>query len=281
MRINESKSLNSHASLVRILLITIIISLTLSNVNSLNGVVHANAQAQQQPCLATPFTGIPSYAPLSTTSTYSSHLPNSNSVILKQINMENITPFNAASSQAASNDANTQLSYDEQFGLTFTQDFSSLAYNVTAVQQTYENNWGPAYLLNGLSNQGYWYQVGIAWNWPYISSGYNSGFNFFYEVYSPTGVSIFPTNVGGGLQKFSSQVNQGDSILLSLTFSSGNVVMYAYDWNTHATASETYSSQGATYFVGSPTSDANSQGFFTGLMTEQYNRIRITATCMK
>ena len=42
--------------------------------------------------------------------------------------------------------------YDEQLGITFTQNFASLAYNVTAVPQIDSNGYGPAYLLNGLSN---------------------------------------------------------------------------------------------------------------------------------
>jgi hypothetical protein len=37
---------------------------------------------------------------------------------------------------------------------------------VTAVAQTdASSGYGPAYLLNGLTDKGYWYQVGLAWNW--------------------------------------------------------------------------------------------------------------------
>ncbi|MDG6981515.1 MAG: hypothetical protein JRN51_10450, partial [Nitrososphaerota archaeon] len=50
--------------------------------------------------------------------------------------------------------------YDEQIGATFTQDFSTLAFNVTAVGQVDSNGYGPGYLLNGLTAAGYWYQVG-------------------------------------------------------------------------------------------------------------------------
>ena len=66
--------------------------------------------------------------------------------------------------------------YDEQLGTTFTQNFTSLAYKVTALAQTGTDGYGPAYLLNGLGNTGYWYQVGLLtigtptrhqdFNWP-------------------------------------------------------------------------------------------------------------------
>ena len=66
--------------------------------------------------------------------------------------------------------------YDEQVGVTFTQDFSVLAFNVTAVQFTDSSGVGPGYLVNGLTNLGYWYQVGLSYNWPLISGGINIGF---------------------------------------------------------------------------------------------------------
>jgi hypothetical protein len=163
-------------------------------------------------------------------------------------------------------------SYDEQLGMTFTQSFTSMLYNVTAVaQQDPTSGMGPAYLLNGLSDTGYWYQVGLSWNW---NPGYfpGTGFDMNYEVFDSSGNSVFPTNGGGGLLSFSGPVYQGDSVVLKLYFtSSGQVVMLAEDQNTGAYASETYSAEGATYFVGLSSNTANSNGFFTGLMTEWYH----------
>src|SRR5579871_5064841 len=121
--------------------------------------------------------------------------------------------------------------YDEQLGLTFTETFSSLAYNVTAVKQADSLGYGPAYLLNGLSNKGYWYQVGVSWDWPFLDGGYSPGFGFNYEAFSYNGSSIFPAN-SGGLDNFTGPVAEGDLIQLSLTFSGTNVTMKAFDWNS-------------------------------------------------
>src|SRR5439155_18815347 len=88
--------------------------------------------------------------------------------------------------------------YDEQLGTTFTQSFASITYNVTAVAQSDTNGYGPAYLLNGLGSTGYWYQVGISYDWPFTAGGYNPGFGMNYEVFDSQGASVFPL-YGGGL----------------------------------------------------------------------------------
>ena len=164
------------------------------------------------------------------------------------------------------------INYDEQLGLTFTQDFTSIEYNVTAVEQVDPIlNTGPGYLLSGLSNTGYWYQVGLSYNWePGATPG--TGFAMSYEVFNPLGNSIYPNNGGGGLSSFSGVVNQGDNVTLNLYFSSsGPVVMVAEDMKTGASAEVTFSAEGANQFVGQPNGDATSVGFFTGLMTEWYH----------
>lgn len=156
--------------------------------------------------------------------------------------------------------------FDEQIGLTFTQNFTSMAYNVTAAQQTDPTlGLGPGYLLSGLSNSGYWYQVGLSWDW---SEG--AGFAMSYEVFNPSGQSIDPINEGG-LTGFSGPINPGDNVTITLYFSFGDVIMAATDANTGASARQSYPAEGATQFVGQPNSDANSVGFFTGLMTEWYH----------
>ena len=169
--------------------------------------------------------------------------------------------------------SSSSLAYDEQLGLTFTQNFYSMLYNVTAVEQSDPTSGaGPAYLLQGLSDSGYWYQVSLLYNWPYINGGYNPGFHVGYEVFDPSGSSIYPANGGTGFLTFSGPVNPGDSVILNLYFgTSGQVVMLVQDQNTGAAASTTYSDEGATFFAGSPASTSNVNGFFTGLMTEWYH----------
>jgi Divergent InlB B-repeat domain len=157
--------------------------------------------------------------------------------------------------------------YDEQLGMTFTQDSASLAYTVTAVAQQGTDNYGPAYLLNGLGNTGYWYQVGLSYNWdPAIAAG----FQLAYSVFDPSGNLVLPTSNGAGLAAIS-PVNPGDSVLLSLSFAKGNVIMQGTDQNTGAQAQETFTAAGATAFSGSVSAPSNDQGFFSGLMTEWYH----------
>ncbi|MGA2665740.1 MAG: hypothetical protein ABSF83_12445 [Nitrososphaerales archaeon] len=161
--------------------------------------------------------------------------------------------------------------YDEQIGTTFTQSFTSMEYNVTAVEQTDASlGTGPGYLLNGLANTGYWYQVGLSWNWS-PGDRVGTGFDMNYEVFDPSQNSVFPADGGGGLQAFSGTVNPGDLVTLNLYFGSGQVVMLAKDTSTGASASVTYGAFGGTYFAGSTGSPANSNGFFTGLMDEWYH----------
>ena len=165
------------------------------------------------------------------------------------------------------------LTYDEQVGVTFSDNFPKLAFNVTAVAQSDPiTGTGPAYLLNGLTDGlGFWYQVGLSYNWPGSGGTALQGFRMSFEVFSPyyqyCNGSVFPTTCGGGLDNL--VVNPGDIVQLSLQFSGGKVEMRALDWNTGSAASESFSSEGASQFIGLD-SPANSYGFFTGLMTEQY-----------
>lgn len=157
--------------------------------------------------------------------------------------------------------------YDEQLGLSFTQSFTAMLYNVTAVAQSDpQSGTGPAYLLNGLTDKGYWYQVGLSWDWP----GAQIDFAMNYEVFSPNGSSVDPVGGGGGIFYFDGPVNPGDTVALDLYLSSGQAVMLAKDYNTGAYALQSFSAEGASTFVGEGSS-SNHNGFFTGLMTEWYH----------
>jgi hypothetical protein len=162
--------------------------------------------------------------------------------------------------------------YDEQAGEIFTQDFESLNVNVTATDSSNSDGYGPSCLLNGLSNMGYWYQVGLKYNWPYVDGSIQYGFALGYDIFDPSGSHIFPTDGGGSLD-FTGSIHPGDIVSLNIYFEVGNtgqVILYAHDYNTGAYASISYSSEGATKFVGSPTTAGNNNGCFTGLMTEVF-----------
>ncbi|MEM0143912.1 MAG: SHOCT domain-containing protein [Candidatus Parvarchaeum sp.] len=171
---------------------------------------------------------------------------------------------------SVSHAAGTSTPYDEQLGMTLIQNYTALGYNVTAVAQTSgTSGTGPAYLLNGYSNTGYWYQVGLSWNWATLYGNSPNQFLLSYEVFAPNGTSIYPTGGGTGLLTLSGPVNEGDIVLLNLYFKNNTVIFLVKDWNTGASAYTTFPAYGATEFVGNPYS-TSTNGFFTGLMTEWY-----------
>jgi len=163
-------------------------------------------------------------------------------------------------------------SYDVQELEAFTQSYSRLEVNVTAVAQCDVSGYGPSYLLNGLSNTGYWYQVGINWDWPLQTGGYKQAFGFVSETWAPGGLSQAPSS-----SPFSGPVNSGDTLELSLSFDGGQLVASARDLSTGASGSTSYLARGATSFVGTDQQQSRTRfsfatlGYFTGLMTEWYH----------
>jgi len=157
--------------------------------------------------------------------------------------------------------------YVERIGVTFSyiNAYTNLTYNVIAVPQRFVGGYGPAYMLNGLSNTGFWYQVGISYYWNGPES--QPGFYMDYEIWSPTGTSLFPENGFLGELPFSCTVNPYDIISISLKFYGGYVYMTAVDTENGCSASLSYNSERATYFIGNSYSAFNNDGFFTGLMT--------------
>jgi hypothetical protein len=161
--------------------------------------------------------------------------------------------------------------YDEQLSLSFVENFTDLAVDVTAVQQCGSDGLGPAYLLNGLSDAGYWYQVGLSWNWPLVrtnsngnsnvtsSSGFNAVFETWLDVNPLTPPTLTPVNV-----------NAGDTVRLGLHISGGSVFMEVHDLVNGESASLEWNAFHAQRFVGTPHVATNG-GLFTGLMTEQYH----------
>ena len=192
---------------------------------------------------------------------------------VSQVHSSTITQAGCPSSSNSSGVvAAPNPSYDVQELEAYTQSYPSLEVNVTAVAQCDASGYGPSYLLNGLSNTGYWYQVGINWNWPLQSGGYKTGFGFVSETWAPGGLSQAPASA-----PFSGPINSGDIVELSLSFGGGQLVASARDLNTGASGSSSYPARGATFFVGTGQQQSRTRfsfatrGYFTGLMTEWYH----------
>ncbi|MDH2900246.1 MAG: hypothetical protein PXY39_04685 [archaeon] len=175
--------------------------------------------------------------------------------------------FCSNSSTTSPSSSNATANYDEQVYLDFNESFSSLQYNVTATQQNDSSGFGPLYVLNGRTNTGYWYQTGLAWNFAHSTlNGHYKGFYFFYQVWNVSSRhSVYPNNFGTSALIPLSQVYSGDFILLSLSFSYGDVILGLHDWNTDASNQTSYQAFGAAKFVGGLYS------FFTGIMMEWYH----------
>src|SRR5438105_134603 len=163
-------------------------------------------------------------------------------------------------------------SYDEQLFMGFEKNFtSSVDYNVTVRAQNDSFGFGPAYLLNGLTDTGYWYQVGVAWNLPTGSRAqYDQGFRFVYEVWnSNTGSTVFPRTGGTVAARFNAQDRNVVELRLNLT-QPGQVSMSAYDWNTSARSAASYDAFGASQFLGFKDKVSS---FPTSLLTEWYHAL--------
>lgn len=162
-------------------------------------------------------------------------------------------------------------SIDEQSGIIF-YNFSSnvIAYNVTAVAQNDSDGLGPSYLLNALSNTGYWYQLGLAYNWsgPGFLSVQSVALNPNATAPNKNEVtSCSGTNYDSSEYEWNEKVNPNDKVMLKLYFENQSVIMTEKDWNTGAFATFSFNAYGANTFVGG----LNENGYFTGLMTEWYH----------
>jgi hypothetical protein len=156
--------------------------------------------------------------------------------------------------------------YDKQVWGIFGQDAISMIYNVSAVEQTDASGYGPAYLLNGYTDKGYWYQVGIAWHWLTRSNvGYYDGFSFFVQVYNSNSNDAQLVNILSPIF-----INGGDKVELRMSISSvaDQVTMGVHDWATGAMNQNRTAAYGASHFVGDLSNTRNP----TSLLIEAYGR---------
>ncbi|QGA53281.1 hypothetical protein GFS03_01060 [Sulfolobus sp. E5-1-F] len=156
--------------------------------------------------------------------------------------------------------------YDEQIFMTLNSYpvSTNLVAYVKVIAQTSDSGYGPAYLLNAITNNDWWYQVGVAYNWPYTNGSFDPGFHMIYMVWNSSGDPV----LGPVLLNFNGNVNSGDEIMLEIEISNGNIVLSAYDNTTGSKAIATVNANGASNIV----TDLNFlHGYITGLMTEWYH----------
>jgi len=156
------------------------------------------------------------------------------------------------------------VTLDDQMAVALTGDSTNLTYTVSAVAQSDANGYGPAYLVNGVTPAGYWYQVGIVYNWVSGSlSGYYPGFYFLAQVWSPFGVNLVN-------QPAALNIQSGDPVQVSLVISGGTVFMNVSDDQTGSSNSYPANSYGSNSFVGTPFL-GDFLPAFSGVMTEWYH----------
>ncbi len=155
----------------------------------------------------------------------------------------------------------------------FNTSLTHLSVETKAIAQTQNNKTdgcGPSYLLNGYTANGYWYQIGLAYNYNCTNNNVslaNKGFKVVYEVYHGLNENITVGCQANGsyhacFEPFSNTVNDNDTIILNLTIIGKNIQILAYDINTSAEFIMNLSSNNATTFV------QGSGPYYTGILTE-------------
>lgn len=167
------------------------------------------------------------------------------------------------------NSAFCAYQYDYQSSETFLGNFSSLAYNVSVLNQSDKLGKGPAYLLNGVTNVGYWYQVGVGYNWSTHGNDHANGFSTISYLEFVTTTNSIPIG---------NSIHPRDNVLLDMNIENNTVILTIHDWNTNFSKEILFPAFNATYFVGGPyiggphNGTSNMQGHFTGLMTEWWHQ---------
>jgi len=156
--------------------------------------------------------------------------------------------------------------YDTQLWLNFANNSTSLSFDVVATPQYDSYGFGPGMMVDGATPSGYWYQVGLVYNWwNYGGNSYAPGFEMFYQVWNISSEqAVYPSSNGATLPVPFASLKAGDTVTLSLAFNQGGVVMEASDLNSSETIVKSYTAFGATYFQGGE----KSPGYPTSLLVE-------------
>ncbi len=163
----------------------------------------------------------------------------------------------------------------EQVMGSLTANSKELDYTLIARSQRDSSGYGIAYLLNGLSNKGYWFQVGISYDPAGMDSKgplYIPGFQVVFNIYGPQKNPITIDSNVAGMLNFKNKIADGDKVELKLYFKEGYVVMRVRDLRTNAIATIGYDAKGADIFDGTQLR-SNKEGFFSGPMVERHTAI--------
>lgn len=162
--------------------------------------------------------------------------------------------------------------YSEALILAVNSTLTHVEFNVTALEQCSDDDIGPGYILAGLTDQGYWYEVGLAWNWPISldpSGGVANGFHSIYSSYTASG-TIQKINGYTNTLNMLKGVNDGDLVQLGLSISNGDILMSVHDWNSEITDRLSTSAYSASKFV-APKGGFDSNGYYTGVATVEFH----------
>lgn len=169
--------------------------------------------------------------------------------------------------------SNSEQYIGYQVGYTFKDNETSISVDVPAVLQSLKPNASVNYILNGLMNDGYWYQIGVTQANGMI--GYVdgkptkvTGLHVISEVFNPSGVPVFPSSGGAWISVDSTlEIRSGNVIRLSMGVSGHKVKMEAQNLSNGRSTEFNGNDPNASYFVGgiSPKGGNNT---FTGVMTE-------------
>ncbi len=156
--------------------------------------------------------------------------------------------------------------YDEQIVLVSEQDVLGLVYNVTVIPQ---NNSATkyGYLLNGRTNEGYWYQFGLG---IYPTATKNNTIRLVAQIWKNATPLTPPLNFS-----FSKPITYGDTVSLFLIPTYNTTVMAAIERNTNSSIALCANSTAIRYcninnlFFSNPSFFIGGfSNIFTGLMVE-------------
>ncbi len=161
-----------------------------------------------------------------------------------------------------------QNNVNEQIGITFFDNTKSMDYYITAISNTDANGYGSAFILNGVTDKGDWFQFGLSYNFSTTTEGF--------LVQTAILPKIQPDSENCSAMKMSVinmpiKITTGDKIELKMYIKGGKVFVAAKNITKGGEqANASFDADGATTFLGDKSLDEHGT-VFTGLMTESWH----------